>query len=210
MQAAEEARRDMAEQAEAAQFGAAWVPPAAGAASDVLFPENITAWRRTSQDDAAEVAELGLSRPGQHAVYESGIEGVDLYVYEVGADEQSAVFQSAADAIDSGSYTTRSKISVDDGTTHRMTFSFSPPERHGLMWWCKGWLLVFIADDAEVDLASFQREHATLIQGAQASVETPPVTPAADGAAPTIEDPAGEPSPDRPAAEEGGEPAAER
>jgi hypothetical protein len=207
MQAAQEAQREMAEQAEAAQFAAAWIPPAPGATSDVLFPENISGWGRTNQDDATEVAELGLSRAGKHAVYESGIDGIDVYVYEVGADEQSAVFQSAADAIDAGSYTTRSKFSVDDGNVHRMTFSISPPERYGLMWWCKGWLLVFIADDAEVDLTNFQREYATSIQGAQTSAETTPATPAADGAAPTIEESAPEASPGQPAAEQDGNPA---
>jgi hypothetical protein len=209
MQAAQEAKRDMAEQAERAQMAAAWVPPAAGAAPDGLFPENITGWRRISSDDAAEVAELGLSRPGRHAVYESGITGIDVYVYEVGSDEQSSVFQDAANAIDAGNYTSRSKISIDNGTDHHLTFSFSPPERHGRMWWCKGWLLLFVADDAEVDLQSFQTEYATLIQGAPASVETTPETQA-DGAAPTTEETAPERSPDRPAAESDGNPTPDR
>ena len=61
------------------------------------------------------------------------VDGIDVYVYEVGADEQSSVFQEAANAIDSGGYSTQSKISIDDGTVHHMTFSFSPPERHGLV-----------------------------------------------------------------------------
>jgi hypothetical protein len=209
MQAAQEAKRDMAEQAERAQMAAAWVPPAAGAAPDGLFPENITGWRRTSNDDAAEVAELGLSRPGRHAVYESGIDGIDVYVYEVGADEQSPVFLAAANKIDSGGYSTQSKISIDDGTVHHMTFSFAPPERHGLMWWCKGWLL-FIADDAQVDLKSFQTEYATLIQGAPETTETAPDNPAAGEAAPRIEETPPEASPDRPAAESVGNPTPDR
>jgi hypothetical protein len=181
MQAAQEAQRAMLEQQEAARFGAEWVPPGAGAGPDVLFPEDVSGWRRTSHDDAAELSELGLSRSGRHAVYESGVIGIDLYVYEVGADEQSAAFEGAADAINAGSYSTQSKFSADDGTVHHMTFSFSPPERHGLMWWCKGWLMVFIADDAEADLHSFQTEYARSIQGAPEATESPLDDPTAGG-----------------------------
>ncbi len=208
-EAAQEAQRQMAEQAEQTQFAAAWLPPAAETGPDVLFPEAVSGWRRTSFDDAAEVADLGLARPGRHAVYESGIDGIDVYVYEIGADEQSSVFQAAADGIDAGNYTTRSKISIDDGTVHHLTFSFAPPERHGLMWWCKGWLLLFIADDAQVDLKGFQTEYATLIQGVPASVETTSETQA-DGAAPAIEETGPEASPDRPAAEQDGSPTPDR
>jgi hypothetical protein len=180
-EAARQAESEMAAQLAESQFGLAWVPPAAGAGPDVVFPEHVGAWKRTSQDDTAEIAELALTRPGQHAVYESGISGIDVYVYEVAPEEHAALFQAAENAIDTGGHTSQSRSAVDDGTVHRMTFSFAPPDRHGLMWWCKGWLLLFIADDPQVDLSSFRTEYATLIQGTPGTGEPVPATPGAPG-----------------------------
>ena len=210
MQTAREAQREMIEQQEAARFAAEWIAPAPGAGPEMLFPEDVSGWRRTSHDDAAEVVELGLSHQGRHAVYEAGITGIDVYVYEVGADEQSAVFQAAADAIDAGNYTSRSKFSVNDGTVRHLTFSFAPPERHGRLWWCKGWLLLFIADDAEVDLRSFQTEYARLIQGTPDTTETKPENPDAGTATPTIEEPSPKASPDQPVVEPEANPTPDR
>ena len=46
-----------------------------------------------------------------------------------------------------------------------MTYSFSPPDRQGVLWWCQGWLFVFIADDPAFDLDSFRIQHLTMVQG---------------------------------------------
>src|SRR5262245_27612365 len=67
-ESARQAESEMAAQLAESQFGLGWAPPAAGTGPEVLFPEHIGTWKRTSQDDAAEIAELALARPGQHAV----------------------------------------------------------------------------------------------------------------------------------------------
>lgn len=208
MQQAQEAQREILAQQEESQFGMGWAPPAADAAPELLFPEQVGAWQRSSHDDVAEFAELGLSRSGRHAVYESGIVGIDVFVYEVPAEEQNAVFQAAEDAINAGGYSSTSHSAMDDGIVHRMTFSFSPPERHGLMWWCKGWLFVFIADDDQADLNGFQRDYATLIQATGRAMEPKPADPGAGDEARPGGEAAPEGTKDQPESGEGPSPAA--
>jgi len=182
MQAAQEAQRQAATQAVEAQFEMEWTPPAAGTGSEALFPVSVGAWQRTSQDEIEEFTELGLSRPGRHAVYESGITGIDVYAYEVPADEQIAVFQQAEDAIEAGEYARRTKSTRNNGVVHRMDFSFSPPDRYGLMWWCKGWLFVFIVDQKGVgDMDGFRRDYTALIQPSEPEMEATPELPGSAG-----------------------------
>lgn len=163
--AVQQASTELAAQARESQFAATWTPPASGAGPETLLPEQLHAWQRTAHDDAARIPELGFDRAGLHAVYESGVTGVDVYVYEVPSTEQQALFDAAGAAIDAGSFQSRSKLSMFDATSHRMTFSFSPPHRQGILWWCQGWLFVFIADDPTFDLDGFRKQYLTGIQG---------------------------------------------
>jgi hypothetical protein len=166
--AVQQASTEMAAQVQETQFAATWTPPASGAGPETLLPEQLNAWRRTSHDDVAQIPELGIERTGLHAVFESGITGVDVYAYEVPAAEQEALFEAASGAIDAGEFQSRSKISYFDGTSHRMTYSFSPPDRQGILWWCQGWLFVFIADDPAFDLDGFRTQYLTQIQAVAA------------------------------------------
>lgn len=166
--AVQQASTEVAEQMQESQFAQAWKAPAPGSGPETLFPEQLNAWRRTGHDDAAQIPELAIDRPGLHAVYESGITGVDVYAYELPAIEQQALFDAVGGAIDHGEYGSRSKVSVFDGTAHRMTYSFSPPDRQGILWWCQGWLFVFIADDLAFDLDGFRTQYLTQIQAVAA------------------------------------------
>jgi hypothetical protein len=163
--AVQQASTEVAEQMQESQFAQAWKAPAPGSGPETLFPEQLNAWRRTGHDDAAQIPELAIDRPGLHAVYESGITGVDVYAYELPAIEQQALFDAVGGAIDHGEFGSRSKVSVFDGTAHRMTYSFSPPDRQGILWWCQGWLFVFIADDPAFDLDGFRTQYLTQIRG---------------------------------------------
>jgi hypothetical protein len=170
--AIEQASTEVAEQMHESQFALAWTAPAPGSGPESLFPEQLNAWRRTGHDDAAKIPELAIERPGLHAVYESGITGVDVYAYEVPVIEQQALFDAVGGAIDHGEFQSRSKVSVFDGTAHRMTCSFSPPDRQGILWWCQGWLFVFIADDPAFDLDGFRIQYLTQIRGVAAPAAT--------------------------------------
>lgn len=157
------------QQAEQMQFASAWLAPQPGAGPDVLFPENVNAWRLASHDDDAPIVELGIERDGRHARYESGVTGIDVYAYEVPAVEQAALFQDAASAIEAVNYTTRVQSHIDDGTSHRMTFEFSPPETYGRMWWCRGWLFVLKSDNSTLDLDAFQTQYLSAVAGLAAA-----------------------------------------
>lgn len=85
------------------------------------------------------------------------------------AAEQEALFKAADAAIDAGVFQSRSKATMFDGTAHRMKYSFSPPDRQGILWWCQGWLFAFIADDPAFDLDGFRVQYLTQIRGAPAS-----------------------------------------
>lgn len=154
---------ELQEQAQQMQFATAWSGPPAGSGADVLFPASINAWQLASQDEESAIVELGLERSGLHGRYQSGVTEVDVYAYEVPQAEQSQIFNDAAAAIENVGYTTRSQGHVDDGTSHRMTFSFSPPDTHGRMWWCRGWLFVFKTSDGTVDLDAFQQQYLSAV-----------------------------------------------
>ena len=184
------------EQAQQMQFAAAWQPPAAGSGADVLFPPAINAWQLASHDDESAIVELGLERDGLHARYASGVAGVDVYAYEVPPEEQSQIFNDAAAAIENVAYSSRAQGHVDDGTSHRMTFSFAPPDTYGRMWWCQGWLFVLKTSDSTIDLDAFLEQYLTAIQGT-ATTDVPSALPDDPGAS-KIEPPA---SPSAPEAE---------
>lgn len=200
-QVAQTAVVEMQEQAQQMQFASAWTGPAAGSGADVLFPEAVNAWQLVSHDDQSAIVELGLERNGLHARYESGVTGVDVYAYEVPMVEQTQVFDAASAAIDNVGYSSKVQGQVDDGTSHRMSFSVSPPELHGRLWWCRGWLFVFKTSDGTIDLDAFQQQYLTAIAGQPAvpdgmqppeqpippSVETAPPLQATPEEAPSAE-----------------------
>ena len=192
------------QQAEQMQFASVWQAPQPGAGPDVLFPENVNAWRLASHDDDSAIVELAIERDGRHARYESGVTGIDVYAYEVPAVEQAALFQDAADAIEAVNYTKRVQGHIDDGTSHRMTFEFAPPETYGRMWWCRGWLFVLKSDNSTLDLDAFQTQYLSAVadraaEAAAADGMEQPVGPADETAPDAVQDPAGETAPDEPA-----------
>lgn len=181
------------DQVEQMQFAAAWQPPEAGAGPERLFPENVNAWQRVLHDDDADIPELALAHSGLHARYESGVAGIDVYAYEVAAAEQAAVFQGASDAIDAVSYSTKVSGQIDDGTSHRLSFTVSPPELQGRMWWSRGWLFVFMADKHSLDLDAFQRQYLTTIAAQPTLEELTPAEAISEDTAPAEPSPLGAP-----------------
>jgi hypothetical protein len=178
-QVAQSAATGMQEQMQQMAFAAAWQPPAPGSGPDVLFPPAINAWQLAAHDDQSAIVELALERDGLHARYESGVSGVDVYAYEVPPVEQSQIFNEAAAAIENVNYSSRSQGHVDDGTSHRLTFSFSPPDTHGRMWWSQGWLFVLKTSEGTVDLDAFLEQYLTAIRGT-ATTDVPSALPADD------------------------------
>lgn len=212
-QVAQSVSTGLEEQMQQMHFASTWQPPGPGSGADRLFPDSVNAWRLASHDDDSAIVELGIERDGLHALYESGVAGVDVYAYEVPAVEQSALFQEAADAIEAVNYTTRLQGHVDDGTSHRMTFSFSPPETNGRLWWCRGWLFVFKTDNSNIDLDAFQKQYLTAIAEPELDRPAPAsetleavepdeapeaVTPEEDVAPDAVLEPGGESAPDAP------------
>jgi len=156
-------------------FADTWTPPLPDAGPNDLFPQTLGAWSRTDLNDSAAIPELAIDRDGQHGVYESGGNNVDIYAYSVPTDEQLSVFDAAVRAIDDANYSSQSKMGTDYGISHWMTFSFDPPPRYGRMWWAKDWLFVTMTDAAGVNLEDFERIYLTAIQG-------PPEPGSLDGA----------------------------
>jgi len=200
------------------EFASQWTPPSADAGAEALFPTAVGSWTRTAQDDSAAISELALDRNGQHGTYESGGNKVDVYTYHVAMTEQAQVFDAALAAIDKAGYTTRSEQNQDFGVVHVMTFSFSPPERHGRMWWAHDWLVVTTTDKASVDLKDFERTYLKAMQGSapanpaqmtpadQSAKDAQPEPAPSDAAAPEATKAPGETSPsDAPARSESGE-----
>lgn len=167
-QVAQTAAAGLEDQMRQMQFAAGWTAPAAGSGADVLFPAEVNAWQLAAHDEESAIVELGLARDGRHARYESGVSAVDVYAYEVPPGEQSQVFHDAAAAIENVGYSSRSQAHVDDGASHRMTFSFSPPETYGRMWWSQGWLFVFKTSESTVNLDAFLEQYLTTIGGTAA------------------------------------------
>lgn len=152
------------------QFAEAWRPPAG---PELPFPARFGAWVRADQDAAAVIPELGIDRDGWHAVYESAGSTVNVYAYRVPASEQARLFDEAAAAIDAVDYSSRSLMRKDYGTLNRLGFSYSPPERHGRMWWSQDWLFVFVTPSADVELESFEREFLLAVQTPESPASIP-------------------------------------
>ena len=182
-QVAQEIGPQLQEQGERMHFADSWQPPAADVGAEQLFPEAIGAWTLSGHDDAAAIPELAIDRDGWHGTYESAGSTINVYVYQVPLAEKTQMFDAAAAAIDGAGYSTQSKQSTDFGSVHWMTFSFSPPERHGRMWWTKDWLIVATTENAAVNLEGFEEDYLTAIQapevlGADDSPSAEPVVPA--------------------------------
>jgi hypothetical protein len=186
------------EQAEQTQFASDWQAPQPGAGPDVLFPENVNAWRLASHDDDAAIVELAIERDGRHARYESGVTGIDVYVYEVPADKQTRMFlEAAAEA--------RLRGRIDDGTSHRLVYEISPRQTYGHWWWCRGWLFVLISDINTLELDAFQTQYLSAVAGRAAEAAAAdgieePAIPVDDTAPEAVLDPGGETAPEDPAA----------
>lgn len=191
----------------------AWIPPSAEAGPEEVFPlsvtatsrprpgqpnpQMVTAWKRTGHDDSAAIPELALDQDGRHARYEANGAAIDVCIYRVAASEQAQVFSDAVSALQGAGYSsqTHQDYEFDEFDMVRwMTFSFSPPERHGRMLWVKDWLIVTMTDRAATDVEGFERAYLRGIQGkgvAASEDETPtdePVSSAeqrGDGAAST-------------------------
>lgn len=134
-----------------------------------LFPAEFDGWQLASHDDSVKVPELALDRAGVHAVYESGPRRIDVYVCPVAAEEEHAVVQGAAEAVQAGGYSSPDIRGITNGFLHYMNLSFGPPAKHAWLWWSQGWLFVFVTEDNSIDLESFQRTYLTRIQAPRPS-----------------------------------------
>lgn len=147
------------DQSRAAGFAEDWQAPVSGAEAGTLFPSRVQQWQLASRDDAAVIAELAIERDGRHGRYESIAGIVDVYVYEVPAAEQPGLFDRAEIAIDSAGYRTMASHRAGDALSSWMQFAVSPPNTHGRLWWCRGWLFVFIAHESSIDLDAFEEAY---------------------------------------------------
>lgn len=156
-------------------FARAWRAPrttltnSADAEAAGLFPAEFDGWQLASHDDSVKVPELALDRAGVHAVYESGPRRIDVYICNVAAEEEHAVVQGAADAVQAGGYSNPEIRGISNGFLDYLSLSFGPPEKHAWLWWSQGWLFVFVTEDDSIDLESFQRAYLTRVQAAAPS-----------------------------------------
>ena len=183
---AQTAQAEMQDQIRATGFASAWVPPRTDAAAGEMVAGAIEAWRLVDQEATTELIDLGIERDGERGAYQSGATVMDVYAFQVPEAEQSELFAQAADGIDQFNFSTN--YSLDDGISHRMAISYSPPSHHGQLWWCKGWLFVFLTEDDALDLESFRETYLTTIAGAERSaLEEVGAAPLGAGSAGAVE-----------------------
>ena len=163
-QVAQQVGPQIQQQMQGVQFAAQWTPPGPDADADELLPVAVGPWSRVAHDDLAAIPELAIARDGLHGTYEGVNTKIEVYAYQVPMQDQAQLFQDALDAMESAGYTTRAQANVDMGSHHWMTFSFSPPERSGRMWWSQGWLFVMTSDVSGTDLEGFEQVYLRTIE----------------------------------------------
>jgi hypothetical protein len=121
------------------QWADDWQPPADSI--DQFFLVKIEAFELETRDENADIRELSFDIEGHHAVYRSGEDRIEVFVFQTNELEKEALFgrvHETYEDIQEGF-----KRITDIG--YRLYFS---SDEHGQnhLWWSKGYLLVFRTD----------------------------------------------------------------
>lgn len=141
-----------------------WQPPAADAASEALFPQQVAGHGLVSIEPQAALPELGVDSIGHHAVYESTADRVEVYMFPMNRQQADTVFAGAKQIMDAeGPSGIRSWSSVstsdDFAHAHLTTSQLGNNE----LWFIKDWLLIVRTDGDSAAGEAFI--HAFLHQG---------------------------------------------
>jgi len=141
-----------------------WQPPSESA--EQFFPASINNFELESHDQNASIPALRFDIHGQHAVYHSSKDPIDVYAFEVNELEKEALFERVHDAYEDDQGSLKSMTSL----SYRMYYSSS---ENGIyhIWWAKGWLLVFKTPE-DTDQAAFIKAYFR-VTTEKSSSETP-------------------------------------
>jgi hypothetical protein len=129
------------------QWASDWQPPADSV--DQFFPAKIDVFELETRDQNSEIPEIRFDVEGDHAVYRSGEDKIEVFVFQANDLEKEALFGRVHETYEDsqGGF----KRITDVG--YRLYYSSS---QHGQnhLWWSKGVLLVF-KTDSESDQEHF-------------------------------------------------------
>lgn len=120
----------------------AWIAPEAGTSGEQLFPQSIGSYTRKGLPEPSDsVAMLNIQRPGEKAVYGHPTGQFEVYAWEGERPDMNKILADAKQAIDDGSYSSRSQVSVEG---MHYSFKVSPPATAGRFYANKGWVFLFL------------------------------------------------------------------
>ena len=135
--------------------GGGWQPPSPDTNADALFPASLPdGFTRVQTDTNVADQELGLTIPGQRAIYRKGSEEREVRAYRSSEAQSKATLDTAMGFIRSvqagnAGSGSRTKVmySANNSLARTVTFGFSDSfnrtQEYGKLWYTQGWLFYF-------------------------------------------------------------------
>ena len=104
----------------------------------------------------ADIAELNIHLPGQHAVYQAKDVVADIYAYQITELEKEAIFHRVKECISKAKDDSSDQVAPDRelqwqyGDVERWSLSLSPFAGDAEFWWDGHWLF-FVRSEADTD-----------------------------------------------------------
>jgi tRNA A-37 threonylcarbamoyl transferase component Bud32 len=133
-----------------------WKSPPDDVSTDLLFPQEVMGFELAEVNAQADIADLNIHLPGQHAVYQAQSVVVDVYAYQVTELEKEAIFHRVKERIADAKGDSDDQTEPDQtfqsqyGAVERWSLSLSPLPGSGEFWWDGHWLF-FIRSKVDTD-----------------------------------------------------------
>ena len=133
-----------------------WKSPPDDVSTDLLFPEEVMGFELAEVNAQADIVDLNIHLPGQHAVYQAQNVVTDVCVYQITELEKEAIFHRVKERIadakgDSDDQTEPDRtLQSQYGAVERWSLSLSPLPGDGEFWWDGHWLF-FVRSKADTD-----------------------------------------------------------
>ena len=133
-----------------------WKSPTADVSTELLFPEEVMGFDLVEVNVQADIADLNISLPGRHAVYQAQDVVADVYAYQITELEKEAIFhrvnQCIAEAKDNSDDQSLPEggLRWEYGDVERWKLSLSPFAGDGGFWWDGHWLF-FVRSESDTN-----------------------------------------------------------